>query len=162
MVGNWLYIGGGSNLFFKGDYVGIVLYLVIWGYEVVVENEQEIEVRVGVGEVWDDFVVYIVKNSWYGVENLLLIFGEVGVFVVQNIGVYGVEVKDLIVSVEIVEVEIGRKWIFIKEECCYVYCESIFKKDLKGKYIVIYVIYCLSKQLVFNLEYGNVCGELEK
>jgi UDP-N-acetylmuramate dehydrogenase len=139
-----------------------VLHSAIRGYEVVVENEQEIEVRAGAGEVWDDFVAYTVKNSWYGAENLSLIPGEVGASAVQNIGAYGVEAKDLIVSVETVEVETGRKRIFTKEECRYAYRESIFKKDLKGKYIVTYVTYRLSKQPVFNLEYGNVRGELEK
>ena len=139
MAGNWLHIGGGSNLLFKGDYAGTVLHSAIRGYEVVAENEQEIEVRAGAGEVWDDFVAYTV-----------------------NIGAYGVEAKDLIVSVETVEVETGRKRIFTKEECRYAYRESIFKKDLKGKYIVTYVTYRLSKQPVFNLEYGNVRGELEK
>ena len=109
-----------------------------------------------------DFVAYTVKNSWYGAENLSLIPGEVGASAVQNIGAYGVEAKDLIVSVETVEVETGRKRIFTKEECRYAYRESIFKKDLKGKYIVTYVTYRLSKQPVFNLEYGNVRGELEK
>ena len=100
MAGNWLHIGGGSNLLFKGDYAGTVLHSAIRGYEVVTENEQEIEVRAGAGEVWDDFVAYTVKNSWYGAENLSLIPGEVGASAVQNIGAYGVEAKDLIVSVE--------------------------------------------------------------
>ena len=133
MAGNWLHIGGGSNLLFKGDYAGTVLHSAIRGYEVVAENEQEIEVRAGAGEVWDDFVAYTVKNSWYGAENLSLIPGEVGASAVQNIGAYGVEAKDLIVSVETVEVETGRKRIFTKEECRYAYRESIFMKDLKEK-----------------------------
>ena len=94
MAGNWLHIGGGSNLLFKGDYAGTVLHSAIRGYEVVVENEQEIEVRAGAGEVWDDFVAYTVKNSWYGAENLSLIPGEVGASAVQNIGAYGVEAKE--------------------------------------------------------------------
>ena len=76
MAGNWLHIGGGSNLLFKGDYAGTVLHSAIRGYEVVAENEQEIEVRAGAGEVWDDFVAYTVKNSWYGAENLSLIPGR--------------------------------------------------------------------------------------
>ena len=71
-------IGGGSNLLFKGDYAGTVLHSAIRGYEVVAENEQEIAVRAGAGEVWDDVVAYTVKNSWYGAENLSLIPGEVG------------------------------------------------------------------------------------
>ena len=91
------HIGGGSNLLFKGDYAGTVLHSAIRGYEVVTENEQEIEVRAGASEVWDDFVAYTVKNSWYGAENLSLIPGEVGASAVQNIGACGVEAKDLIV-----------------------------------------------------------------
>ena len=98
MAGNWLHIGGGSNLLFKGDYAGTVLHSAIRGYEVVAENEQEIEVRAGAGEVWDDFVAYTVKNSWYGAENLSLIPGEVGASAVQNIGAYGVEAKDFCIS----------------------------------------------------------------
>lgn len=83
-----------------------------------------------------------------------MIPGEVGASAVQNIGAYGVEAKDLIVSVETVEVETGRKRIFTKEECRYAYRESIFKKDLKGKYIVTYVTYRLSKQpvLIWSME----------
>lgn len=162
MTGGWLHIGGGSNLLFKGDYAGTVLHSVIRGYEVVAENEREIEVRAGAGEVWDDFVAYTVKNGWYGAENLSWIPGEVGASAVQNIGAYGVEAKDLIVSVETVEVETGKERIFAKEECRYAYRESIFKKELKGKYIVTYVTYRLSKRPIFNLEYGNVRGELEK
>ena len=162
MTGGWLHIGGGSNLLFKGDYAGTVLHSVIRGYEVVAENDREIEVRAGAGEVWDDFVAYTVKNDWYGAENLSWIPGEVGASAVQNIGAYGVEAKDLIVSVETVEVETGKERIFAKEECRYAYRESIFKKELKGKYIVTYVTYRLSKRPIFNLEYGNVRGELEK
>lgn len=162
MTGNWLHIGGGSNLLFKGDYAGTILHSAIRGYEVVAENEQEIEVRVGAGEVWDDFVAYTVENGWYGAENLSWIPGEVGASAVQNIGAYGAEAKDLIVKVETVEVETCRERTFAKEECHYAYRESIFKKELKGKYIVTYVTYRLSKQPVFNLEYGNICGELEK
>lgn len=162
MTGGWLHIGGGSNLLFKGDYAGTVLHSAIRGYEVVAENEREIEVRAGAGEVWDDFVAYTVKNGWYGAENLSWIPGEVGASAVQNIGAYGVEAKDLIVSVETVEVETGKERIFAKEECRYAYRESIFKKELKGKYIVTYVTYRLSKRPIFNLEYGNVRGELEK
>lgn len=162
MTGSWLHIGGGSNLLFKGNYAGTVLHSVIRGYEVVAENEREIEVRAGAGEVWDDFVAYTVKNDWYGAENLSWIPGEVGASAVQNIGAYGVEAKDLIVSVETVEVETGKERIFAKEECRYAYRESIFKKELKGKYIVTYVTYRLSKRPIFNLEYGNVRGELEK
>lgn len=160
--GKWLHIGGGSNLLFTGDYDGVVFHSAIKGYEVVKENEKEVEVRVGAGEVWDDFVGYAVKNGWYGAENLSFIPGEVGASAVQNIGAYGAEAKDLIVSVETVETETGRERVFSNEECRYAYRDSAFKTELKGKYIVTYVTYRLGKLPVFNLEYGNVRGELER
>lgn len=159
---SWLHIGGGSNLLFTADYEGTVLHSAIHGYEVITENDETIEIRVGAGEVWDDFVAFAVKHGWYGAENLSLIPGEVGASAVQNIGAYGTEAKDLIVSVETVEVSTGRERVFTNDECRYAYRESIFKKELKGKYIVTYVTYRLGKRPVFNLEYGNVKGELEK
>ncbi|MCD7925770.1 MAG: UDP-N-acetylmuramate dehydrogenase [Bacteroides sp.] len=162
LSGQWLHIGGGSNLLFTADYAGTVLHSAIRGYEVVDEDDREVKVRVGAGEVWDDFVPYAVGNGWYGAENLSLIPGEVGASAVQNIGAYGAEAKDLIVKVETLAVETGAERVFSNEECRYAYRESIFKKELRGKYIVTYVTYCLSKQPVFNLEYGNVQGELAK
>ncbi len=162
LSGQWLHIGGGSNLLFRGDYNGTILHSAIHGYEVTGEDEKEVTIRVGAGEVWDDFVAYAVRNRWYGAENLSLIPGEVGASAVQNIGAYGVEVKDLIVTVETVEVETGKDRTFTQEECRYAYRESIFKKELKAKYIVTYVTFRLSKLPVFHLEYGNVRGELEK
>ena len=162
LSGQWLHIGGGSNLLFTGDYAGTVLHSAIRGYEVVDEDDREVKVRVGAGEVWDDFVAYAVGNGWYGAKNLSLIPGEVGASAVQNIGAYGAEAKDLIVKVETLAVETGTERVFSNEECRYAYRESIFKKELRGKYIVTYVTYRLSKQPVFNLEYGNVQGELAK
>ncbi|WP_455664409.1 UDP-N-acetylmuramate dehydrogenase [Phocaeicola sp.] len=162
LSGQWLHIGGGSNLLFTADYAGTVLHSAIRGYEVVDEDDREVKVRVGAGEVWDDFVAYAVGNGWYGAENLSLIPGEVGASAVQNIGAYGAEAKDLIVKVETLTVETGAERVFSNEECRYAYRESIFKKELRGKYIVTYVTYRLSKQPVFNLEYGNVQGELAK
>lgn len=160
--GKWIHIGGGSNLLFRGDYDGTVLHSAIRGCEVLKQDEQEVTLRVGAGEVWDDFVAYTVQNGWYGAENLSLIPGEVGASAVQNIGAYGTEAKDLIVSVETIEVATGKERVFSCEECRYAYRESIFKKEWKGRYIVTHVTYRLHRQPVFNLEYGNVRSELEK
>ena len=160
--GKWLHIGGGSNLLFTGDFDGMVLHSAIKGYEVVDETDDEVHVRVGAGEVWDDFVAYTVAQGWYGAENLSLIPGEVGASAVQNIGAYGVEAKDLIIEVETLEVASGTPRIFTNEECGYAYRESVFKKDLKGKYIVTRVVYRLKKMPSFRLDYGNVRAELEK
>jgi len=158
----WLHIGGGSNLLFTGDYPGLILHSAIKGYEVVKENDEEVIVRVGAGEVWDDFVAYTVAQGWYGAENLSLIPGEVGASAVQNIGAYGVEAKDLIVEVETVEVATGQERTFKNEECGYAYRESVFKLALKHQYIVTNVSYRLRKTSSYQLDYGNVRAELEK
>lgn len=160
--GCWLHIGGGSNLLFKGDYPGIILHSAIKGYEILEENEQEVIVRVGAGELWDDFVAYSVDKGWYGAENLSLIPGEVGASAVQNIGAYGMEAKDLIVNVETVEVATGEERIFTNAKCAYAYRESAFKLSLKGKYIITKVSYRLKKTPCYHLDYGNVRAELEK
>ena len=158
----WLHIGGGSNLLFTGDYEGVILHSAIKGTEIVYEDDESVHVRVGAGEVWDDFVAYAVNQGWYGAENLSLIPGEVGASAVQNIGAYGMEAKDLIVKVEALEVITGNVSVFTNTECRYAYRESIFKKEWKGRYIITYVTYRLSKSPQFHLEYGNVKGELEK
>ena len=157
-----LHIGKGSNLLFTGDFPGVILHSAIHGISVVDETADWVEVRVGAGEVWDDFVAYTVAHQWYGAENLSLIPSEIGSSAVQNIGAYGVEAKDLIVKVEAVDAVTGEARIFTNEECEYAYRMSIFKGRLKGKYIVTYVTYRLSKQPVFHLDYGNIRAELEK
>ena len=160
--GRWLHIGGGSNLLFMGDYPGTILHSSIKGYEVLSEDAEEVVVRVGAGEVWDDFVAYTVAQGWYGAENLSWIPGEVGASAVQNIGAYGVEAKDLIVNVETFEVATGEERIFSNAECAYAYRESIFKLSLKGQYIVTHVSYRLKKTPSYHLDYGNVRAELAK
>ena len=161
-VARALHIGGGSNLLFASDYEGLILHSAIKGYTVVKETEEEVEVRVGAGEVWDDFVAYTVANGWYGAENLSLIPGEVGASAVQNIGAYGVDAKDLIVSVDTFGLETGEERRFMREECRYAYRESVFKQELKGKYAVTFVTYRLKKHPFIHLEYGNIRAELEK
>ena len=158
----WLHIGKGSNLLFIGDYSGIILHSAIKGYEVIHEDTNEVVVRVGAGEVWDDFVAMTVENEWYGAENLSLIPGEVGASAVQNIGAYGVEAKDLIVGVEAIEVSTGKESIFKNEECGYAYRESVFKSLLKYQYLVTHVSYRLKKTPCYHLDYGNIRLELEK
>lgn len=158
----WLHIGKGSNLLFTGDFSGIILHSAIKGYEVIHEDTNEVVVRVGAGEVWDDFVAMTVENEWYGAENLSLIPGEVGASAVQNIGAYGVEAKDLIVGVEAIEVSTGKESIFKNEECGYAYRESVFKSSLKYQYLVTHVSYRLKKTPCYHLDYGNIRWELEK
>lgn len=159
---HWLHIGGGSNLLFTGDFPGVILHSAIKGYELLEENNEEVIVRVGAGEVWDDFVAYTVAKGWYGAENLSLIPGEVGASAVQNIGAYGVEVKDLITQVDTIEVATGQERTFANEECGYAYRESVFKLSLKRRFIVTKVSFRLKKTPSYHLDYGHVRAELEK
>jgi len=151
-----LHMGGGSNLLFKGNFDGIVLHSAIKGVEVVEETADAVLVRVGAGEVWDDFVAWAVEHGYGGVENLSLIPGEVGASAVQNIGAYGVEAKDVIALVEAMELSNGQKRIFGNLECNYAYRQSVFKNQLRGKYAITYVTYRLQKQPMLKLEYGNI------
>lgn len=158
----WLHIGGGSNLLFCNDYDGIILHSAIKGIEVVARDEHRIHLRVGAGEVWDEFVAFCVNHGYYGLENLSLIPGEVGASAVQNIGAYGVEAGRLIETVETVEAETGNARSFTRGECGYGYRNSVFKQALKGKYIVTYVTFCLSLDFAPDLKYGAVRRELER
>ena len=113
-------------------------------------------------KVWDDVVAFTVEAGWYGAENLSLIPGETGAAAVQNIGAYGIELKDIVDSVEAVERSTGKIRIFNKAECKYAYRESIFKKELKDQYIITHVVLRLQKKEEFHLEYGNIQSELAK
>lgn len=157
----YLHIGGGSNLLFTKDYEGTVLHSRIEGVEVADETDDDIVVRVGAGVVWDDFVDYCVKHNWYGAENLSLIPGEVGASAVQNIGAYGVEVKDLIVRVETLNIE-GKERVYDTSECGYSYRDSIFKRPANKSVFVTYVSFKLSKKEYYTLDYGTIRRELEK
>lgn len=151
-----LHIGQGSNLLFTKDYEGMVLHSAIRGVAVVEETAEWTDVKVGAGVVWDDFVAEAVERGWNGAENLSLIPGEVGASAVQNIGAYGVEVKDLIVEVECVDLQTGEVRVFQNADCQYAYRQSIFKNELKGRYAVAYVTYRLQKQTELHLDYGNI------
>lgn len=156
----YLHIGGGSNLLFTKDYPGTVLHSLIAGIEVLSENDEEVLLRVGAGVQWDDFVSYCVEHDWYGVENLSLIPGEVGASAVQNIGAYGVEVKDLITSVETVNIR-GEERVYSVDECGYAYRKSIFKQPEMKEVFVTYVCFRLSKKESYTLDYGSIRQELE-
>lgn len=156
----FLHIGAGSNLLFISDYKGVILHSLIKGMEVIEETDEYVKVCVGSGEVWDDFVAHAVEKNWYGAENLSGIPGEVGASAVQNIGAYGVEIKDILDSVETIEIATNSEQVFSNDDCCFSYRQSIFKNELKGKYIVTHVIYRLSKKEIYNLEYGNIKVEL--
>lgn len=148
------HIGGGSNVLFTADYDGAVLHSAIKGIEVEHETDDEVVLSVGPGVVWDDFVAYCVEHSWWGVENLSLIPGEVGASAVQNIGAYGAEAKDVITEVETFDTDSLCRRTFRNDECEYVYRNSFFKRN--RNYIVTRVHYRLGKHPAPRLDYGNI------
>ena len=158
----FLHIGSGSNLLFLNDFDGIILHSKIKGIEALKETDEHIYFRVGAGETWDDFVQFAVDNDYGGIENLSIIPGEVGASAVQNIGAYGVEVKDVIEQVETIDLKTRQSKIFINSECQFNYRESIFKREKKNRYAVTHVVFRLSKKPVFCLEYGNLIERLER
>lgn len=155
-------IGGGSNLVFTADYAGTLLHSTIHGREVVAEDDREVSLRIGSGENWDETAAWCTAHGWYGTENLSLIPGDTGAAAIQNIGAYGVEIKDLVDKVETVEIATGKERIFTNAECHYAYRRSIFKEELKGKYVVTYVTLKLNKVFHPRLDYGNIRTELAK
>ncbi|MBO5951728.1 MAG: UDP-N-acetylmuramate dehydrogenase [Bacteroidaceae bacterium] len=157
-----LFMGGGSNLLFLNNFAGTVFHSVIDDIDIVAEDDNSVSVRVGSGVVWDDFVAYCVVKGWWGVENLSLIPGEVGASAVQNIGAYGVEVKDVLQSIEAISVNDLSKRMFTNAECNYGYRDSIFKNSLKGKYVITYVTYSLSKIANPNIGYGALKSVLSE
>ena len=157
-----LMIGGGSNLLFLADFRGTVLHSAISSIEVIGSTDDHIHVRVGSGVIWDDFVSWCSINGLWGVENLSAVPGEVGASAVQNIGAYGVEVKDVIDTVQTICLTDGSERDFSNAECMYSYRQSIFKNELKGEYAVTYVIFTLSKVPQPKLGYGALAQEVER
>ena len=147
-----LILGGGSNLLLTDDYKGTVLHSGIS----FIEQLDEERVRCGSAYVWDDFVEYCVSHELYGAENLSIIPGECGASAVQNVGAYGVEVKDLIEEVEAVEIATGEVHHFTKDDCEYSYRQSRFKHEWRNKYLITSVTYRLSKTYHPKLDYGNI------
>lgn len=157
-----LHIGGGSNLLFLRDYPGVILHSAIKSIEKVREDADFVFVEAGSGVEWDDFVAYCVDNGLAGVENLSLIPGEVGASAVQNIGAYGVEVQDVIEEVSAVELQSLKARTFSNAECGYGYRSSVFKRELKGQYIITSVLFRLTKQPIFKLNYQHLEEEVLK
>ncbi|MBP9185593.1 MAG: UDP-N-acetylmuramate dehydrogenase [Bacteroidia bacterium] len=151
-----LILGGGSNVLLTSDFDGMAIKMNLKGIEVISENQNNTWIKVMAGEVWHDFVMYCVNLNLCGVENLSLIPGCVGAAPMQNIGAYGVEIKDTFDSLEAVEITTGNMVKFSKDECNFGYRESIFKHEAKGKYIISSVIFKLSKQPILNTSYGAI------
>ncbi|MHC2993061.1 UDP-N-acetylenolpyruvoylglucosamine reductase [Pontibacter sp. HJ8] len=159
---NKLILGGGSNVLFTKDFDGIVLLNGIKGMEVVREDEEFAYVRAGGGEVWHNLVLFCLEHNLGGIENLSLIPGTVGAAPLQNIGAYGVELKDVFYELEAVELATGELHTFDGEACRFGYRESVFKHEAKGEYIVTAVVLKLHKQHQLNTSYGAIKTTLEE
>ncbi|WP_018478312.1 UDP-N-acetylmuramate dehydrogenase [Pontibacter roseus] len=157
-----LILGGGSNVLFTKDYDGIVLQNGIKGMEVVQEDEKFAYVKAGGGEVWHNLVLFSLEHNLGGIENLSLIPGTVGAAPLQNIGAYGVELKDVFHQLEAVHLATGELHTFDAEACRFGYRESVFKHEAKGEYIVTAVILRLHKQHQLNTSYGAIKTTLEE
>ncbi len=159
----YLLLGGGSNLLLTADFPGIVI-TPEKRFEVKVEQEtdHDVTIRCWAGTTFDDVVAYAVEHGWHGLENLSLIPGECGASAVQNIGAYGVEVKDVLEDVEAVEVHTGRRLVIKAADCGYGYRQSRFKQEWKDRYVIVSVAYRLAKTFAPNLDYGNIRAELER
>ena len=158
-----LILSGGNNVLFQEDFFdGLVVYVNTKGIEILREEGNEVVVRAQAGEDWPGFVRFCVDKGWYGLENLAHIPGKVGAAPVQNIGAYGLELKDSFLQCETLALETGEKRVFTKEECRFAYRESIFKNELKGQYVITSVDFLLHKQAELKLEYGNIKVYLEQ
>ena len=157
-----LILGGGSNILFTKDFDGIVLKNELKGIELVEEDEDYYYVKAAAGEVWHEFVLYCIQHHYAGVENLSLIPGKVGATPIQNIGAYGVEIKDVFHSLEALHINDKAIQTFYVKDCTFDYRESIFKNKWKDQFIILNVTYQLRKQAKLNTAYGSIQQELEK
>lgn len=158
----WLILGGGSNVLFTQDFGGLVVKNSLRGIEVVLEDDQHVWLKASAGEVWHQLVMHTVERGWGGIENLSLIPGLVGAAPMQNIGAYGVELEQVFESLEAVNLKTGELRSFSKEECRFGYRESVFKKELKGQYLIASITIKLNKKPVFNTSYGAIQQTLEE
>ena len=157
-----LILGGGSNLLLTQNFNGLVLKNEIKGISCIKKNDDYVVLKVGAGEVWHDFVLYTIEQGYHGIENMSLIPGSVGASPMQNIGAYGVEIKDVFEKLDALEIESGEIHSFSKEECAFGYRESVFKRTLKGKYIITHVYFRLSLHENVSTHYGAIESELAK
>lgn len=151
-----LVLGGGSNVLFTRDPEGLVILNKIGDIEVKHETDTHVRVQVGAGVVWHEFVLYSITQGWAGLENLSLIPGTTGAAPMQNIGAYGVEIKDCFEQLQAVRRSDGSLHTFTHEECHFGYRSSVFKTSEKDKWVIASVTFLLSKQARFNISYGAI------
>lgn len=158
----FIVLGEGSNMLFTRDYEGLVIKPAMKGIDQIEENDSEVLIKVGAGENWDDWVDTACSNGWFGLENLSLIPGSVGSSPVQNIGAYGVEVKDFFESLEAWDLKEKKNVNFNRKACQFGYRNSIFKKEARGRYLITSVTFRLSKTPDLKLNYGRLAEAFQE
>lgn len=159
---NIFILGGGSNMLLTKDIEDLVIHINIKGIEITYENDNFVQVKANAGENWHEFVLWCLKHDFGGIENLSLIPGNVGSAPIQNIGAYGIELKDVFVSCEALDIKTKNIKTFTKQDCKFGYRESIFKQNVKGEYIITSVTVQLTKNRhKLHTEYGAIASELE-
>ncbi|WP_179333341.1 UDP-N-acetylmuramate dehydrogenase [Winogradskyella costae] len=155
-------LGGGSNMLLTKDIDALVLHINLKGIEVVSETKNSVVIKAMAGENWHNFVLWCLNHNFGGIENLSLIPGNIGTAPIQNIGAYGVELKDVFVSCEALKIDDQSIKTFSKSDCNFGYRESVFKQDLKGQYIITSVNLELKKtEHVLRTDYGVIKNELD-
>ena len=157
-----LILGGGSNLLFTRNFEGLILKNEIKGIKIIKEDEHHIYIQAGAGENWHQFVLFCIEHNLAGVENLSLIPGNVGASPMQNIGAYGVEIKDVFHSLEAYHIHDKKMVNFTLNDCEFGYRESVFKKKFKNEFVIMDVTFRLNRIPNFNISYGAIGQELEK
>jgi UDP-N-acetylmuramate dehydrogenase len=155
-------LGGGSNILFAGDFDGWLLKNEVGGIEVIKEDSNHIYVKAGAGEAWHGFTQYCIRHNYAGVENLSLIPGKVGAGPMQNIGAYGVEIKDVFEQLEAFSLDDKKTHIFTLNDCEFNYRESVFKSKFRDKFIILNVTFRLNKIPRFKTNYGAIEQELQR
>lgn len=156
-----LVLGGGSNILLTKNFNGLVVKNNLKGIELLQNNEEFVLVKCNAGEVWHEFVLWCIQKNYAGLENLSLIPGCTGASPMQNIGAYGVEIKDVFYELEALNIQSGELIKFSKNECEFGYRESVFKRKLKNQFIITSVTFKLLKKPVFHTEYGAIKQELD-
>ena len=154
-------LGGGSNTLFVDNYEGLVIQNSFKGISIEEEDSETIVLKAGAGEIWNDVVKFCVKRNLGGIENMTFIPGSVGAAPIQNIGAYGQELKDTFYSLDAYEISTGLLKTFIKDDCRFAYRDSVFKNDLKNKFVITSIKLKLNKRPDLNLEYKGLKEELE-
>ncbi|MUU77976.1 UDP-N-acetylmuramate dehydrogenase [Winogradskyella endarachnes] len=155
-------LGGGSNMLLTKNIEALVLHINLKGIEVVSETKNTVIIKAMAGENWHNFVIWCLEHNYGGIENLSLIPGNIGTAPIQNIGAYGVELKDVFVSCEAINIENQTTRTFTKEDCNFGYRESVFKQELKGQFIITSVNIELTKSNhQLHTDYGIILNELE-